>query len=149
MLTPTHPTSDASVAATRRQFGLTPLRVTVGLVFFAHGLQKFGFGVAGTTAAFTQLGVPLPELSAPLVATVELVGGLLLMLGLFTPVAALLLAFVALSATLLVHLRAGFFAPDGVEFTLTLFAATLALTLTGPGALALDGWRRGRAHEPK
>lgn len=131
--------------------GLLLLRLAVGSVFVAHGLQKLvQYTLPGTVAAFGQMGVPLPALSAPLVAGLETVGGLLLLLGLFTRVAAPLLAANMLGALLLVHLPAGLFLPNGYEFVLTLAAASLALTLAGPGAAALDGWlaRRSAARAP-
>ena len=130
--------------------GLATLRVALAVIFVAHGAQKvFQYGIAGVTQGFTQMGIPLPGITAPLVAGLELVGGLLLFFGLFTRPVALLLAIDMLVATLLVHLPNGFFAPTGIEFTMTLFAGTLALVLTGPGELSLDAVlanrRRARA----
>ncbi|HZR97996.1 MAG TPA: DoxX family protein [Chloroflexota bacterium] len=120
-------------------WGLAALRVVVGLTFLLHGWQKlFQFGVAGTAAAFAQMGVPLPGLTAPLVSVLELVGGALVLLGLATRPAAVVLAIDVLAAILLVHRPAGFFAPNGVELPLLLLAGAVALTLAGPGALALD-----------
>ena len=119
--------------------GLATLRVALAVVFFAHGAQKvFQYGIPGVTQGFTQMGVPLPGITAPLVAGLELVGGLLLLVGLLTRPIALLLAIDMLAAMLLVHLKNGFFLPNGVEFTLILFAASLALVMTGAGALSLD-----------
>lgn len=122
-----------------QQFGLTLLRVTVGTVFLVHGAQKlFSFGLEGVTGAFEGMGIPLPALAAAFATGVELLGGLALILGLFTRIAAPLLAINMLGALLFVHIGAGFFLPEGYEFVLTLLAASVALTLTGPGALALD-----------
>lgn len=66
-------------SATQRQMeiGLGILRIVTGLVFAAHGYQKwFTMGIDGTTGFFTGLGIPLPGVAAILVATLELVGGL-------------------------------------------------------------------------
>lgn len=134
--------------ASRLSLGLAVLRVVVGVVSVMHGAQKlFTFGIVGTTRAFAQMGAPLPEITAPLVAVLEFAGGAALILGLLTPLVAALLALNMLVATILVHLPAGFFASEGgYELTLTLLAASVALAFTGPGAYALDTLvRRGRA----
>jgi putative oxidoreductase len=119
--------------------GLIILRVAVGAIFLAHGAQKlFVFGLAGVISGFEQMGIPLPGITGPLVAFVEFFGGLALIVGLLTRLAGLGLAVDMLGAMLLVHLSAGFFLPNGIEFTLALFAATLLLALTGAGAYSLD-----------
>ena len=134
--------------ASRLSLGLAVLRVVVGVVFVMHGAQKlFTFGIAGTVGTFAQMGAPLPEITAPLVAVLEFAGGAALILGLLTPLIATLLALNMLVATVLVHMSAGFFASEGgYELTLTLLAASVALAFTGPGVYALDNlMRRGRA----
>lgn len=116
------------------------LRIVVGVVFLAHGYQKvFMFGHAGVTQAFTGMGVPAPAMTSALVATIELLGGLALVLGVVTRIAAVLLACDMLGAIVLVHAKNGFFAPMGVEFVLTLFGAAVALAIAGPGAASVDG----------
>jgi len=119
--------------------GLLMLRLALGAVFFMHGWQKLTMiGPAGVAGFLGSMGVPLPGLNALLLIGVELVGGLLVMTGAVTRVTAALQVFAMLVATLLVHLPNGFFLPNGVEFTLTLMLASLALTMTGPGRYSVD-----------
>lgn len=120
-------------------WGIAILRIAVGLVFMAHGAQKlFVYGLAGTGQSFAQMGIPLPELSAAVVAFVEFFGGIALTLGLATRVAALLLVVNMAVAILKVHLKGGFFLPTGFEYAFTLLAANAGLVLTGSGAFALE-----------
>lgn len=121
-----------------RMWGLTILRVAVGIVFALHGGQKlFVYGFHGVTVSFTKMGVPLPAVSAIVVTLVEFLGGIALIAGLFTRWAAILLAINMSVAILKVHVPNGFFLPGGFEYALTLLAANVALALTGPGAAAL------------
>lgn len=123
-----------------QSWGITVLRVVVGIIFLVHGLQKvFGFGLEGTTGFLGSLGIPVPVVAAILVMGAETLGGLALILGLFTRWAALPLAFIMLVAILTVHVSKGFFAGNGgYEFPLLLMASNVALTLLGSGAFALD-----------
>lgn len=122
---------------------LMVLRVVLGVVFMAHGGQKlFWFGIEGTTASFIQMGIFLPSLTAPAVTVVELFGGIAVLLGILTRLAAFGIGVVMLGAMFMVHLPAGFFQPDGIEFPLVNLGIATALALTGPGAYSLDAKRR-------
>ena len=124
---------------TNKDLGLTLLRVVLGVVFLAHGYQKlFVYGIGGVTGAFTQMGIPAAHLSAYLATFTEFFGGIALLLGLFTRLAAIPVAFTMLVAILQVHLQGGFYAPKGVEYPLTLLVANIALVIAGGGAFALD-----------
>jgi putative oxidoreductase len=120
--------------------GLAVLRIALGFLFAAHGWQKFNeWTIAGTTAAFGDMGVPFAGVAAPAVAVLELVGGIALMLGILSRPVALLLALDMFGALFLVHLPFGVFvANNGVELVLALGAGALAIALVGPGALSLD-----------
>lgn len=119
--------------------GLALLRIVTGAVFLAHGAQKlFTYGLAAATEGFTKMGVPLPGITGPLVSGLEFFGGIALILGVLTRLAGLGLAIDMLGAIVFVHLAGGFFAPKGVEFVLTLFAAAATLALTGAGSWSVD-----------
>ncbi|UPG71414.1 DoxX family protein [Roseomonas gilardii subsp. gilardii] len=115
------------------------LRLSLGILFLAHaGLKIFVFTPAGTAAFFGKLGLP-PAL-AYATMTVEVVGALALILGLWARLAALVLIPVLLGAIVTVHGANGFFfnnAGGGWEFPAFWAVALFAQALLGDGALAL------------
>ena len=120
-------------------WGITVLRLVIGVVFLAHGGQKlFVWGFGNVAAFMGKIGIPAAMLAAIVVTLVEFFGGLALVLGFLTRWAAALLAINMLVAILTVHLPGGFFLPAGVEFALTLFAANVALVLLGSGEPSVD-----------
>jgi len=116
-----------------------------GLLFAVHGYQKFAGGIGGVVTLFAKLAIPFPSLMAPFIATLELVGGILLLLGLATRIVAGLFAVEMLVTTLWVKIpSAGWNASD---LDRMLLVAGVLLVLAGPGAAALDRlwWKRGEA----
>lgn len=116
-----------------------PLRLGVGIIFAAHGWQKFSNGLDGVARFFGGVGIPLPEVSAFIVAFVELVGGF------FTRYWAILLSIVMIVAIFRVKLPGGLLGMEvgmqklpGYELDLALLVGCLALLLTGPGPLSLE-----------
>ena len=126
------------------RWGMLPLRVVVGLVFLMHGGQKlFVFGLGGTADIMDKLGLPLPFVCAAIVITLELAGGLAILLGVFARSAGTLLAFEMVVAIFVARFHGGFFAPYGYEFEFTLLGACLTFALSGPGRMSLEEiWRR-------
>jgi putative oxidoreductase len=139
---PQHPATTPTTTATSvpTEVARTVLRVVLGVVMIAHGWQKMtGGGLAGTGEAFAGMGMPAAGVTGPLVALLELVGGVAVLLGLLTPLMAGLYALTMLGAAALVHAPNGFFASDGgVELTLVLLAVSLYLAVTGAGRASLD-----------
>jgi len=101
-------------------------------------------GVSGVAETFRALGIPFPRLMARVVSIVEFGGGLLVMLGLLTRPAALLLAGDMSVAIRKVHWRHGLIGPSGFEIPLALLAGCLGLIGAGPGDLSLDNLLRRR-----
>lgn len=121
--------------------GLLFIRVALAIVFIMHGGQKFFLmGLPAVTAGMAQIGLPFPSVSAFLTSAAELGGGVALLFGLFTRLAALILAFDMSVAVLAVHITKGFFLPAGFEFALTLLLVNLGIALTGPGRYSIDAW---------
>lgn len=123
---------------------MTILRLAVGSIFLAHGLQKLfgwfgGSGISGTAQMMESLHLRPPRLHAVFAGGAETLGGVLLLLGFLMPLAALAVVAVMATAIATVHLHKGFFNSNGgYEFNLTLVAAVLALACVGPGWLSLD-----------
>lgn len=118
-----------------------PLRIAVGIIFAAHGWQKFSGGLDGVAQFFGNVGIPLPEVFAFIVAFVELVGGIGLILGFFTRYWALLLSIVMIVAIFTVKLPGGLLGAQGrpgYELDLALLVGCLALLLLGPGPISLE-----------
>ncbi len=119
------------------------LRLVLGFTMAAHGAQKLfgwfgGYGLQGTAGFFAeQLGMKPGIFWAALAGSGEFFGGLLLILGLATRFAALNTAIVMLVAIVTVHSSA-FFLPAGMEFALSLLAMSVALVISGGGALSAD-----------
>ncbi len=124
--------------------GLLLIRLVIGLLFMAHGLQKLlgwfgGSGLAGTASMFDRGGLGPGRITAPLGGAAEFGGGLLLALGLLTPLGAIAVMVMMAGAVIAVHGRNGLWnARGGFEFNLVLAAVALALTSTGPGRWSLD-----------
>ena len=131
------------------------IRLVLGIIFVAHGGQKvFGWwdgpGFSGTIAAFAKQGMPAPL--TVLVMIGEFFGGLGVLVGCLTRLAAFGPAIVMLGAILLVHAQNGFFmnwfnAPGrghGIECNLAYLAMAVSLMLTGAGPLSVDALFGGR-----
>lgn len=133
----------AQLITTSNTLASLPLRLGLGLVMVAHGAQKLfgwfgGYGLQGTAGFFEgSLGMKPGILFASLAGGTEFFGGLLLLIGLATRPSAFLIGFTMLVGIVTVHPNA-FFAPEGMEYALTLLFVSIALILTGGGALSLD-----------
>ena len=123
-----------------RDVALLVARVAIGFILVAHGWQKFNeFTLDGTAAAFGDMGVPAPAAAALFAAVVELVGGLLLIAGLLTPIAAGLNALNLLGAFVIVHVGNGVFVDNGgSELVLALIAGLLVIGVLGAGRYSVD-----------
>lgn len=129
--------------------GLLLIRVVLGGIMAAHGAQKLfgwfgGFGLAGTGGWLESMGFKPGRLYAAVTGLAEFGGGVLLALGLLTPLGAAGVAGVMFVAIATVHWDKGFFnSSGGYEFNLLIVATSIALAITGPGALSIDkvvGW---------
>lgn len=129
-----------------KQRHLVPLiiRVVVGLMFLLHGLQKFGIfgggGIQGVIGMFGNWGIPAPGIMAPFVAMVELVGGLLLILGLGTRIVTIPLIIIMLVAIFAVKVQGGLnpIGNGGYEVDLLMLVTLVSLLILGSGPLALE-----------
>jgi putative oxidoreductase len=130
----------------RTSNSLSPLalRLPLGIIFAAHGAQKLfgwfgGYGLEGTGQWMASIGLEPGLLLAALSGSAEFFGGLLLIIGLLTRPAALVLAVTMVVAILSVHIHNGLFmSNNGFEFGLALLAGAVSLLISGAGRLSLD-----------
>jgi putative oxidoreductase len=125
------------------------IRLLVGGVFLAEGIQKFLFPAALGVGRFVKIGIPAPQFFAPFVGVVEIVGGTLLIIGFITRLAAILLLIdisVAIATTKIPMLsRAGFWSTVHEARTdYCMLLGLVFLLLVGGGPLSIDG-RAGRS----
>jgi putative oxidoreductase len=131
-------------------------RIVMGIVFFAHGAQKMlgwfgGYGFSGTMGYFThQMGIPAPL--AVLAICAEFLGGLGLIVGFLSRIAAFGIFCNMLVAVALIHHHFGLFMNwagsqkgEGFEFHLLAMAIALSIILAGAGALSIDSLLSQRA----
>jgi len=130
-------------------FGLLVLRLAVAAVFIPHGWgDVFDAGVSTNIQNYRDAGIPLPALSAPFAAYVQLVGGILFLCGALTrPLSA---GFMVVMAGALLYVHRG--EPlvmqqdgSGSGFAFMMFAASIALLVAAPGRFSIDNliaeWR--------
>jgi putative oxidoreductase len=128
--------------ATGSYWMTVPLRLALGAVFIAHGAQKVfgafgGRGLAAFTAGSAPMGLRPAWLWLGAAAFAELLGGIMVLLGLLTRFGAFLILCVMVVAIKGVH-WGSFFSPGGVEYPMSLLAIALALLVSGGGAASID-----------
>ena len=137
-------------------YGITVLRVTLGVIFLMHGyLGFFVFTPGGMTAFNASKGIPLPAITTWFVIFGHFLGGASLVFGLLTRLGALVHVVIMGGAVFFVHLAQGFFMHGiivdaatgkaivgGYEYALSLLMGSIAILISGSGPLGLDYWRR-------
>jgi len=149
------------VLATSNDFTYTIARLVLGVTFFMHGAQKMlgwfgGYGLHAATGSLVQMGVPEPL--ALVAINIEFFGGLGLILGLFTRIAALGIIANMVVAIAKVNSENGFFMNwlgahkgEGFEYYLLAIALALVLLVKGSGAFSIDEavtWRLRKLRKP-
>lgn len=132
------------ITGSNNNISMTILRIIVGIIFIAHGSQKLfglfgGYGLEGTGQFMVSIGLQPGYLMALLAGLGEFVGGLLVLVGLFTRLGSLLLIAVSLVAMFVVHIHNGFFmSGNGFEYILTLLTVSIVLLIEGSGKYSID-----------
>ena len=114
-------------------FAPMPLRIVAGIGFMMHGLPKL-FDIPGTQTSFINMGVTTDL--AIIIGLLEFIGGLVILLGLLTRIAAGLLSIEMIGAILHVKLSKGFI--GGYELDLLYLAIMISLVLSGPGSISVE-----------
>jgi uncharacterized membrane protein YphA (DoxX/SURF4 family) len=119
------------------------VRLMVGCVFLSEGIQKFLFSESLGVGRFIKIGIPVPEIIAPFVGVIEIICGVLVLIGLITRLAAILLIIdmlVAISTTKIpILLEKGFWAmAHEARVDWSMILGSLFLLIVGGGSWSLD-----------
>lgn len=129
-----------------RDVALLIARLLLGTIMFAHGYQKLMIdGLGRTTQGFESMSIPVAIVSAAFVTVVEIVGGVLVILGALLPVVAAFYLVVMAGAAVFVHIPNGIFVDNnGWELVGAISGLLLALTVAGSGRYGVDHLVRRR-----
>lgn len=116
-------------------FSPLPIRIMAGVAFILHGMPKFN-DLMGTQGFFASVGIPADL--ALLIGLLEVIGGILLIVGLVTRVAAILFAVEMMCAILIVKAGNSFMGQGGFEVDLLLMSISISLAISGPGRLSIE-----------
>ncbi len=115
-----------------KDLALVLIRIALGSVFIVHGAQKL-MALGATVNGFSMMGVP--AILTYLVVAIELIGGIMVLLGVYARIAGVLIACVMIGAVILVKWNMGFL--GGWEFDLVLFLNALAIAIVGSGSYSV------------
>jgi putative oxidoreductase len=140
----------AGLIKTSENWGILLIRLALGAIMFAHGAQKvFGWWGGSGLSQWTNQPAPFLEMRPSWLwmgaaAVSELVGGAMVIIGLYTRIGAFLICCVMLTAILAVHWKSGFFiTAGGFEYPLALFGMAAALLIHGGGSASIDSQMQG------
>ena len=133
----------------RYEYASILLQVFAGVVFIFHSLFKFDWGTQPLMEWLTAEGVPFPGLTAYVLPWVELIGGLLLVVGLGTRIVSVVFGILMTGVLVLVKLPVGFIRNDatGYEFDLLLLLVMVFLAVAGEG-ITERMWKRRKPAAP-
>ena len=123
------------------------LRITLGALLVLNGYEKFAGGINGVEEFFASSGVPIPAVTAPLAASLEVVIGSALILGFFTRLSAAIMTGFFAVAIATIKLEGGILGSADID--LLYGAGLVSLLILGPGALAVDNLAEKRARTVK
>ena len=112
-----------------------PIRIMAGIAFILHGLPKFE-NLQGTQGFFASVGIPADL--ALLIGLLEVIGGVLLIVGLLTRITSILFTIQMICAILIVKADNGFMGQGGFEVDLLLMSISISLLLSGPGRISIE-----------
>ncbi|MFP7364815.1 DoxX family protein [Corynebacterium callunae] len=126
--------------STIKEVAFVLARILLGIILIAHGWDKFAItGLEGISGYFASLGIPAAGFAAVVAALVEIIGGILILVGAFTRIAAAVVFVDMLLAGLLAHVSSGIFVMNnGWELVGAIGAGALLLVAAGAGAWSVD-----------